>query len=117
LGGVEAGLFSWWNMALSFGADSVNGSEAGYVINNQVTTYARYSYLFDNSDLGNYELFNINGTNNSLRFSTTFTLNRNSKLYLDYDYTWGNAVPYFGTTPSTGTMNNQFAELTYEILF
>jgi hypothetical protein len=117
LGGVEAGLFSWWNMALSFGADSVNGSEAGYVINNQVTTYARYSYLFDNSDLGKYELFNINGTNNSLRFSTTFTLNRNSKLYLDYDYTWGNAVPYFGTTPSTGTMNNQFAELTYEILF
>jgi hypothetical protein len=117
LGGIEAGLFSWWEMALSFGADSVSGSEAGYMMNGQVTTLARYSYMFDNTDLGQYQVFNINGTNDSFRLSTSFTLNRNSKLYLDYDSTWGNAVPYFGTTPPTGTLNNQFAELTYEIQF
>ncbi len=113
LGGVEAGLFSWWHTALSFGVDNVSGSEAGY----NGTTMARYSYLFNNQDLGLYQPFTINGTNNSLRLSTAFTLNRNSKLYLDYDYTFGNAVPYFGTTPNGGNLNNQFAELTYEILF
>lgn len=113
LGGVEAGLFSWWNMALSFGADSVNGSEAGYL----GTTMARYPYMYDNTDLGKYQVFNINGTNDSLRFSTSFTLNRNSKFYIDYDYTWGNAFPYFGATPTGGNLNNQYAELTYEIQF
>jgi hypothetical protein len=113
LGCVEAGLFSWWRTALSFGSDSISGSEAGY----GGTTMARYSYMFDNSDLGQYQVFNINGTDESLRLSMTFTLNRNSKMYLDYDYTWGNAVPYFGATPTGGNLNNQFAELTYEILF
>ncbi len=113
LGGVEAGLFPWWNTALSFSVDSVNGSEAGY----QGSTMARYSYIFDNSDLGDYQIFNINGTNDSLRLSMTFTMNRNSRLFLDYDYTWGNAVPYVGALPSGNTLNNQYAELTYEIQF
>jgi hypothetical protein len=123
LGGVEAGFFSWWDTALSFGADSVNGSEAG--ING--TTMARYTYMYEQtftnsndsfvSDLGQYKVFNINGTNESLRLSMTFILNRNSKMFLDYDYTWGNAVPYFGATPTGGNLENQFAELTYEIMF
>jgi hypothetical protein len=79
---------------------------------------ARSVYQFDNTDLvlGGYSPFNINGSRQSWRVSSTFKIDRNSSLYADYDFTWGNAVPYVGTT-LPGTLYNQFMELTYEIQF
>ncbi|HEY5039942.1 MAG TPA: hypothetical protein VIJ93_12800, partial [bacterium] len=114
LGGVRAGIFSWWEAAASFGTQQLNGSEAGY----GGTTLARYSYTFDNRDLlvGGYSVFNINGSWQSWRVSSTFKMTKNSNLYFDYDMTWGNALPYVRTS-LPGTLNNQFMELTYEIQF
>jgi hypothetical protein len=110
-GGLKVGLFDWWETAVAFGAESVNGTDEG--VNG--TTFARYSYLFDNTDLGTYSAFNVNGTEQSLRWSTTFKFNRNSRLYLDYSLTSGTYVPNLG--PVTGTVNNQFMEMTYEVEF
>jgi hypothetical protein len=114
LGGVRAELFPWWEAAASFGSQSMTGSEAGF----GGSTMARYSYIFDNSDLGQYQVFKISGTNQSYRFSTSFKVNRNSSIYGDYDLTWGNAIPYIGTpVGSSGTLYNQYMGLTYEIEF
>jgi hypothetical protein len=114
LGGVRAELFPWWESTASFGSQSVNGSEAGF----GGSTLARYSYIYDNTDLGQYQVFSVNGSNYSWRLSTTFKVNRNSSIYGDYDLTWGNAIPYIGTPPGTsGTLYNQYMGLTYEIEF
>lgn len=114
LGGVQAEIFPWWEAAASFGSQNIKGSEAGY----GGGTLARYSYIYDNTDLGQYQVFNVNGSNQSWRLSTVFKVNRNSSIYGDYDLTWGNAVPYIGTPPGTsGTLFNQYMGLTYEIEF
>ncbi|HEY5039399.1 MAG TPA: hypothetical protein VIJ93_10035 [bacterium] len=111
-GGLKVGFFDWWEAALALGEQSVNGTDEG--ING--STLARFSYLFDNSDLGKYSAFNVNGTEQSLRWSTTFKFNRNSRLFLDYSLTSSaNFVPYVGNRP--GTLNNQFMEMTYEVEF
>jgi hypothetical protein len=113
LGGVQVGLFPWWEMAASYSDQELKGSDSGF----QGTTLARYSYIFDNSDLGEYQVFNINGSNQSFRLSSVFKINRNSSLYLDYDLTGGNAVPYVGATAPGTKLNNQYLEMTYEIQF
>jgi hypothetical protein len=113
LGGLQVGLFPWWEMAASYSDQELKGSDSGYA----GTTLARYSYIFDNSDLGKYQVFNINGSNQSWRLSSVFKINRNSSLYLDYDLTGGNAVPYAGATAPGTKLNNQYMEMTYEIQF
>ncbi|MGH7738978.1 MAG: hypothetical protein ACREL1_02420 [bacterium] len=113
LGGVQVGILPWWELAASYSDQEINGSEAGYA----GTTLARYSYIFDNSDLGEYQVFNINGSNQSFRLSSVFKINRNSNLDLDYDLTSGNAIPYSGVVAPTGRLSNQYLEMTYEIQF
>jgi hypothetical protein len=113
LGGAQVGLFPWWEMAASYSDQEINGSEAGM----NGTTLARYSYIFDDSDLGSYSVFTINGSNQSLRLSSVFNIDRHSKLALDYDLTGGTAVPYVGALPPGQKVNNQYAEVTYEIQF
>jgi hypothetical protein len=113
LGGVQVGLFPWWEMAASYSDQEIKGTDSGF----QGTTLARYSYIFDNSDLGEYQVFNINGSNQSFRLSSVFNINRNSSLYLDYDLTGGDAVPYVGATAPGTKLNNQYLEMTYEIQF
>lgn len=114
LGGIRTQVFSWWEVAASFGVNQASGSEAGL----GGFPLARYSYLFDNSDLGKYQVFNVNGSDNSWRLSTTFKVNRNSSIYADYDLTWGNLIPFYGTPAgSSGTLHNQYIGLTYEIEF
>jgi hypothetical protein len=113
LGGVQVGLFPWWEMAASYSDQEINGRDTGI----GGSTLARYSYIFDNSDLGSYLPFNINGSNQSWRLSSVFKINRNSSLYLDYDLTGGDAVPYVGSTAPGTKLNNQYMEVTYEIQF
>ncbi len=112
LGGIRAEIFSWWETAASFGVQDINGTEAGY----GGTTLARYAYQYDNTDLGEYTAFNINGTRQSWKLSEDFRMDRNSTLYFDYGITWGNAVPYVGQA-LPGTLYNQFMEVTYAIQF
>ena len=103
LGGIKAGIFSWWEVSASFGTQQFSGTEVGYL----GTTLARYAYQYDNSDLvaGGYQPFNVDGSRQTGGVSTTFKFNRNSSVYFDYNKSWGS------------TLNNQFMELTYEIEF
>jgi hypothetical protein len=118
----RVGFFSWWEASAAVGFESFSGTEMGYF----GTPLARYSYQFDNRDFftivnGNtylsplYWPFSVDGSNQYFLLSTNFKINRNSTLYLDYGYAWGNKVPTF--TQGTGTLNNEFAGMTYEIEF
>jgi hypothetical protein len=118
----RAGIFDWWETSAAFGYESFSGTEMGYL----GAPLARYSYQYDNRDFftiinGNtyvsplYWPFSVDGSNQYLLLSTNFKINRNSTLYLDYGYAWGNKVPTF--TQGTGTLNNEFAGMTYEIEF
>ncbi len=110
IGGIQVDVLPMWGVALAYGWQHADGTEAGY----DGTLWARYSYLYDNSDLGSYTPVTVNGTNQSIRVSNTFKINRNSTLYLDYDFTTGDLYP---TNTLQGTLNNQFAEVTYEVKF
>jgi hypothetical protein len=110
IGGIRADVLPVWEVSASISKQTANGEEAGYL----GTLYARYSYLYDNSDLGLYVPIKVSGNIQSFRFSNGFKINRNSTLYLDYDFTSGNMLP---TSPLQGTLNNQFAEVTYEVKF
>ena len=110
LGGIKVGVLPSWDLAVAYGMRNVSGTEVGYL----GTLYARYTYLYDNTDLGTYGQVNVQGTVQSLRFSSVFKVNKNSNFYVDYDLTQGNFRP---TLLQTGELDNQFMELTYEILF
>lgn len=111
LGGVRAGLVPGWEVSGAFGARSFSGSDMGY----KGLPIARYSYLFDNSDLGLYTPFTVNGYDDQYILSTTIETGRNAKLHFDYTLDWGNQIQYAGGIG--GTLNNQYMELTYEIAF
>ena len=127
LGGVKAGLFTWWEVSAAYGIQNMSGTDAGYVATDSngkpfQTTLARYPYLFDNVDLINnatgkpyYAPFTVNGTVQNLLLSTTFNIDRNSKLHFDYSLAYGNEIPNLGTY--LGTLNNEFMELNYEVKF
>ncbi len=110
IGGIQVDVLPVWGIALAYGWQHADGTEAGY----DGTLWARYSYLYENTDLGAYTPVTVNGTNQSIRVSNTFKVNRNSTLYLDYDFTTGDLTP---ANNIQGTLNNQFAEVTYEVKF
>ncbi len=111
LGGIRVGLFKEWQVAAAYGVRSANGSEEGI----DGTTMAQASYEFDNTDLGSYQVFTVNGSEEDWMLSTTFRFDRNSSVDLDYDLAWGNDLPTVGQV--AGTLHNQFIGLTYEIEF
>ena len=115
LGGVRAGIFSWWEVSAAYGVQTMKGTDSGYVIGTYQTTLARYSYLFNNVDLGHYQVFNVDGSLKNILLSTTFNIDRNSKLHFDYSFASGNEIPNIG--PAPGTLNDEFMELTYEVKF
>jgi len=98
------------DISAAFSNLTASGSDMGY----NGTFFARYPYLFDNTDLGSYSVFTVNNNTNSWRLSSVITINRNSSLFMDYDMSWGSNQ--FGTAPAI-SLNNQFMELTYEIKF
>ena len=118
IGGIQADVLPVWGVAFAYGWQHADGTEAGY----NGTLWAQYPYLYDNSALynskgqviGSYAPVTVNGTNQSIRVSNSFKVNRNSTLYLDYDFTTGNLVP---TNTIQGTAKSQFAEVTYEVQF
>jgi hypothetical protein len=110
LGGIRADILPPWEMAFSYSWRRARGTEAGF----DGTLYARYPYLYDNSDLGSYSPVSVNGTEQSLRVSSSVRVNGNSTIYADYDWTTGDLL---ALTPGQGTLDNQFVELTYEVKF
>ncbi len=110
IGGVRVEILPVWEMSVAYSQRQANGTEYGY----GGSLYARYSYLYDGSDLNQYSSFTVNGTVQSLRWSTTFNVNRNSSLYLDYGWSFGNMLP---SGQMQGTLNNQFGEVSYEVRF
>ncbi len=111
LGGVKVGLLSFWDFCAAYGSQAINGSDAGL----NGTLWARYSYVLDGTDLGQYSVFKVNGRVQSLRLSNDFNLGNHSRILMDYDLTGGNILPY---APSlAGNFFNQYMEVTYEIQF
>lgn len=123
LTGIRAGLFSWWEIVGAFGIHTANGTDMGI----DGTTLARYSYIYNNEDLGAYTPFTVNDYTQDLLFSTTFIMDSHSKLHLDYSFetgtnqgTMANPTTASGLYPGanlTGTVNNQYLEMTYEVKF
>jgi hypothetical protein len=109
--GVRVGIVKQWEVDLALGAQSANGTDEG--ING--TTMARYSYIFDNSDLNSYKPFTVNDSVGYYLLSTSFRFDRNSTLYLDYDLSSGNELETVGQI--SGTLQNQFIGMDYEVKF
>jgi hypothetical protein len=115
LGGVRADILPVWELSAAFSQQNANGTDTGYVDGSgNPTLWARYVYLFDATDLGQYKPFTVDGSIESVRISNAFKVNRNSSIYLDYDWTTGNMMP---NNPALGTVNNQYVEVTYEVKF
>jgi hypothetical protein len=110
MGGARVDVLPVWEISAAYSWQNAQGTEAGY----NGTLWARYSYLYDNSDLGAYTPVTINGTNQSIRLTNAVKVNRNSTIYLDTDWTSGNLLSLI---PTQGTFNNLFGEVTYEIRF
>ena len=111
IGEAKVGLFPWLEFSAAFSNQDLSGTEEGY----DGSVLARYSYLYDNTDLGRYHPFTVNGNIQALMFTTAFKIDRNSTAYFDYSLVTGNDLPGFG--PTVGTLNSQTMEMVYEIQF
>src|SRR5665213_3666149 len=114
-GEIRVGIVKEWEVDLALGAQSANGTEEGLVVNGIPTPLARYSYVFDNTDLGSYKAFTVNDSVGYYLLSTSFRFDRNSTVYLDYDLSSGNDMANVGQI--SGTLQNQFIGMTYEVKF
>ncbi len=110
LGGFRVDVLPVWEVSAYYGNQTAQGTEEGV----DGTLWARYAYVFDGSDLGQYQPFTVNGTNQSWMFTNLFKVNRNSSIDLDLDWTSGNLLP---VRPAPGTLNSLFYEVTYEVRF
>jgi hypothetical protein len=119
LGGTRIGLFPWWEVTAAIGDRKINGSEMG--INGSV--FARYSYIYNNEDLGLYKPFTVNNADiQNWLISMAFKLDDHSKLDFDYSMTMGNNAPNYGSILGAASalpaaLNNQYMEMTYEVKF
>jgi hypothetical protein len=111
LGSVRVEALAGWNLSAAFSRQTMSGSEAGL----NGTLLARTAFLFDATDQGQYGLFNVDGSVESLWFSSSLELDRHSRIYLDVDFTGGNILPFASST--IGNLSNQYMELTYEVIF
>ena len=111
LGGIKVDVLPVWEIGAGCSLRTANGIEAGY----NGTLWARYPYLYDNSDLGAYVPININNAREqSIRLSNAFKVNRNSTIYLDYAYSTTNFFPLGMYSP---ILAKHYGEVTYEIRF
>jgi len=110
IGAIKAGVLPIWDIEASFSEQDINGTDAGI----GGFSWARYSYIYDNTDLGSYTTFTVNGNSQVLLLSSVLKINRNSSLYLDYE--WYQANDLWNTTTRVKLIDN-IAELTYEVQF
>ncbi len=115
LSGIKVGVLPALDVTAAYSYKRSKGADAGY----GGTTFARYPYIFDNTDINpplglGYSVFYVDNQTQSLKLSTAFHANRNSNFYLDYSLTTG--ITAIAPLPAA-TLNNQYMELTYEIMF
>jgi hypothetical protein len=85
--------------------------------------FARYSYIYNNEDLGLYKPFTVNNADiQNWLISMAFKLDDHSKLDFDYSMTMGNNAPNYGSILGAASalpaaLNNQYMEMTYEVKF
>ncbi len=118
MGGARVGIFPWWEVTAAAGSRTMSGTEMG--INGSVL--GRYSYIYNNEDLGHYSAFTVNGSIQNWLLSTMFRLDDHSKLNFDYSMTMGNNAPNYGSILGSAAslpavLNNEYMEMTYEIKF
>lgn len=110
IGGVRVEILPVWEVGFSYSHFGSNGTEAGLL----GTTLARYSYLYDNTDLGSYGPVTVDGTYKVLALSNNIKVNRNSTIFLEYQWDTGYKIP-LGSTQ--GTQDQQYLGLIYEVQF
>jgi hypothetical protein len=108
---LRAGILKGWEVTVAYSQQWLKGTEAGW----NGAPLARYSYLFDNTDLGLYTPFSADGTVESLRFSSSLRVSPGSCFYLDFDLTWGNYLAASGNLGNT--LHNEYGRLIYEVEF
>jgi len=108
--GVTVEILPVWRVSLSGSLGQAQGTEVGLA----GTLLARYPYLYDNTDMGQYASFTVDGQNQSLGFSNIFPVNKNSTLYLQGGISRTELTPWAGPQ---GELHNVFGELLYEIHF
>jgi hypothetical protein len=82
LGGLRVGVLPFWDVEASFEHRRINGLESGY----DGTIFARYPYLYDNQDLGDYSIFQIDESVKRWNLSCDFKVTSHSDIWLDYQF-------------------------------
>ncbi len=110
IGSLKADVLPVWEVGASFSEQDSNGTDAGIGGSN----WTRYSYLYDNTDLGRYSTFTVNGSSQIMLLSSDLKINRNSNIYLDYEWYQGN---YTWNAITQTKLIDHIVELTYEVQF
>jgi hypothetical protein len=110
MGGVEVEILPFWRIGGSISLRNVEGSEVGL----DGTALARYPYLYDDSDRGDYLPIAVSGQEQVFEVSNAFPVNKNSTIYLDGGVGTTDFLPWGGPQ---GELTHEFVELHYEIKF
>jgi hypothetical protein len=78
--GIDRRIVPKWWLEVGTGPFHSQGVESGY----EGTPTAQYTFWFDNGDLGDFSNFSINESNWEYFLSNTFSITKQSKLYLDW---------------------------------
>jgi hypothetical protein len=116
LGSLRVGFAPGWEATVAYSERDFSGIDEGY----SGQPFARYSYVNDRRDLGVYDPFTVSDSIQAWLMSMTIEMDRNSRLYFDYDLTQGTYFPTNGVVfnwPNTGKMYNQYFQGLYEIKF
>jgi len=105
---LTAGLNSWLELEGTVGSFSGKGVEVGYL----GTTLARYSYWYENTDLGYYEPFAVDQETAYGILTAKIKINRHSNLAMD-----AMAKSDKGVVGTSGTNKTQTLDVVYEVLF
>jgi len=110
LASLRVGVLPKWDLEGIFNYGDSMGRESGY--NGQ--TIARYSYLFDNTDLGQYSVLDIRSLYRRWSVTSSYHLGPQSDLFLDYDFLVSESVL---NGASSGRLLRQSVVLNYEVRF
>jgi hypothetical protein len=109
LGSIRAEILPAVQLTAAYEWRGAQGTEAG--VGGELV--AAYPYLYDNSALGAYTPVTVNNSRQTVYFSTAFKVNKNSTIYLDYDWIDG----AFLDDPSPIHISDHFGRISYEIKF
>ena len=110
LASLRIGVLPKWDLEGVCRYDDSKGRESGY--NGQ--PIARYSYLFDDSDLGQYSVLDLRDLSRRWSISSAYHLGPQSDLFLDFE--WVTTETALNGV-SSGRLHRQTLALNYEARF